>query len=302
MNNDEQQLINQFFERVSGEKTASPNTVGTASPLPPIDSEANQLINSNLQKYPEAGYRMTQMAIVQEAALVESQNRIRQLEWQLQQMQQQIQQLKQAQAQSSQPRSGGFLGGLFGGGNRSQTQMSPQSQQMPPGWGGNPNRPQPQTNQSMNTPYGQQQPPAVNYPPGYQRGMFNRGGDGFLGSALSTAAGVAGGMMAYNALSGLFGGHHAVNGAAPMSAADPNDPFAGTAGGSDPFTGEGTAVDPNFDAGNNSGAGFDNYADDGFSNSGNDTDWGNSGDSADWGSDDGGDWGGDDGGWGDDSF
>lgn len=292
MNNDEQQLINQFFERVSGKNLAASNTVGTANPLPPIDSEANQLINSNLQKYPEAGYRMTQMAIVQEAALVESQNRIRQLEWQLQQMQQQIQQLKQAQ--QNQPRSGGgFLGGLFGGGNSQQPQA--QSQQMPPGWGGNPNRPQSPQNQPMNMPYGQQQSPGVNYPPGYQRGMFNRSGNGFLGSALSTAAGVAGGMMAYNALSGLFSDHHAAGNMASMPAADSSDPFTGAAAGSDPFTDSGAAVDPNFDAGNNTGAGFDNS----FSDSGSDSGWGDFGDS---GADTGGDWGGDDGGWGDDSF
>ncbi len=38
--------------------------------------------------------------------------------------------------------------------------------------------------------------------------MFQRGGgSGFLGSALTTAAGVAGGVVAGNALMGLFSGH-----------------------------------------------------------------------------------------------
>jgi uncharacterized protein len=34
--------------------------------------------------------------------------------------------------------------------------------------------------------------------------MAQRGGSGFLGSALTTAAGVAGGMLAFNAIEGLF--------------------------------------------------------------------------------------------------
>lgn len=306
MNNDEQHLINQFFERVNGKNSTQPNSFGGTNQLPPVDPEADRLINDNFRKYPEAAYRITQMAVVQEAALVEAQNRIRQLEWQLQQMQQQIQQLQQTQQnQSSQQRSsGGFLGGLFGGGNRQQ------QSQMPPGWGGAaPNRPQ--QNPNMNASYGQQ-PPAVNYPPGYQRGMFNRGGNGFLGSALSTAAGVAGGMMAYNALSGLFSGHHGGGNLGATGVA--SDPFTGggadpfTDGGADPFTGGGTAVDPNFDAGNNDGgAGFDNgsYDNSDFGGSGSDADWGNSDDSgwgSDGGSDDSGDWGGDGGSWGDDSF
>ena len=38
--------------------------------------------------------------------------------------------------------------------------------------------------------------------------MFQRSGSGFLGSALTTAAGVAGGMVAGNALMNLFSGSH----------------------------------------------------------------------------------------------
>ncbi len=48
-------------------------------------------------------------------------------------------------------------------------------------------------------------PPPPQYPPNYQQGMFQqRGGSGFLGSALTTAAGVAGGVVAGNALMSLF--------------------------------------------------------------------------------------------------
>ena len=38
--------------------------------------------------------------------------------------------------------------------------------------------------------------------------MFQRSGSGFLGSALTTAAGVAGGLVAGNALMSLFSGSH----------------------------------------------------------------------------------------------
>jgi hypothetical protein len=42
--------------------------------------------------------------------------------------------------------------------------------------------------------------------------MFQRSGSGFLGSALTTAAGVAGGMMVSNALMGLFSPHPSYGG------------------------------------------------------------------------------------------
>lgn len=76
--------------------------------LPPVDPEADNYIAQEFQKYPEARYRITQMAVVQEAALVEAQNRIQQLQFQLQQAQQQLQ-----QAQQQKPASSGFLGGFL---------------------------------------------------------------------------------------------------------------------------------------------------------------------------------------------
>ncbi len=42
--------------------------------------------------------------------------------------------------------------------------------------------------------------------------MFQRSGSGFLGSALTTAAGVAGGLVAGNALMSLFSGSHGMGG------------------------------------------------------------------------------------------
>jgi hypothetical protein len=174
MTPEERDIIGKFVARVGGNAPASSAFPGSSSvpstqpALPPIDPEADRFIADQFSSHPEARYRITQMAFVQEAALAEAQNRIKRLEYDLQQAQTQI------QTQQSQPApSRGILGGLFGGGHSS-----------PP--------PQP-----------------TQYPPGYQPGMFQSGGgSGFLGSALTTAAGVAGGVLAADAISSMFAPHN----------------------------------------------------------------------------------------------
>jgi hypothetical protein len=203
MNQDERRIITEFVERVAG---AAPAAGGGApgSPwggsggaqarpnLPPVDREADALIVELFNKYPEARYRITQTAFVQEAALVEAQNRIRQLEWEVENAR------RQAQQAQSQRGGGGLFGGMFGGGQQ-QRPAAP----MPP-------------------------PPQPVYPPGYNPGMLQqqgRTGSGFLGTALTTAAGVAGGMVLGNMLmNSLSGGHGAAQAATPLA-------DAGTAGG-----------------------------------------------------------------------
>jgi len=252
MNNEERDLISRFVARVGGAPSGGGAFGGMSqSPsLPPIDPEADRFIADNFQRYPEARYRVTQMAVVQEAALAEAQNRIRQLEFQLQQAQGQLQ-----QAQQQRPAGGGGLfGGLFGGGARPQQQSAP-----PPGWG-------------QQQGYMPQAPQAA-YPPGYQPGMFqNRGGTGFLGSALTTAAGVAGGIMTANALEGLFS-HHDGGGfggdGSGFGGGETiiNNNYGDAAGGAgaDPFGGAGGDADPGFDAGDfgNDGGGG-GWGDDSF--------------------------------------
>ena len=177
MTDEERRIITTFVERVGGAAGAAPARPASpwgalgggaqppAQPLPPVDAEADRLIADLMARYPEARYRLTQMAFVQEAALVEMQNRIQQLEWEAEN--------NRRQAEAAQSRSG--LSGLFGGGARPAP--------MPP-------RPQPQ------------------YPPGYNPAMLQQGrsGPGFLGTALMTAAGVAGGMVLGNALMSAFSG------------------------------------------------------------------------------------------------
>jgi uncharacterized protein len=217
MTNEERDIIGQFIARVGGTSSqqsgfASGSVPATAQPaLPPIDREADTFIGQQFTQNPEARYRITQLAFVQEHALVEAQNRLRRLEWELQQARQAVQQAQQ-QAQQQAPRSGGGLfGGLFGG-NRQQS--APPQQGGPWGQSGGPMGGPGGAPMGGPGGYGyQQQPPPPQYPPNYQQGMFQRQGSGFLGSALTTAAGVAGGMVAGNALMNLFSGSHSGAGA-----------------------------------------------------------------------------------------
>ncbi|MBX6373747.1 MAG: DUF2076 domain-containing protein [Acetobacteraceae bacterium] len=201
MNDEERRIITAFVERISGVQPSGggqgagpwggsvPSTAAAQPqrpPLPPIDPEADRLIAELFQRYPEARYRITQFAFVTEAALIQAQNRIQELEWELENARRQA---EYAQASSQQARSGGgFLGGLFGGGGRPAAPPPP----MPP-------RPQP-----LMPPAGAATPQMLQ-----QSAMGpGRSGPGFLGTALTTAAGVAGGMVLGNALMSMFSGGH----------------------------------------------------------------------------------------------
>lgn len=239
MTNEERDIISRFVARVGGspEQGFGAPPAGSQVPaLPAVDPDADRFISDQFSQHPEARYRITQMAFVQEAALAEAQNRIRRLEWELQQAR--SQQQGQGQPQGGAP-SRGFFGSLFGGGQQQAGQAPGGFQGQPQGYGRPPG-------------YGQQQyqsPPQPQYPPGYQPGMLQQrsgGGSGFLGSALTTAAGVAGGMVAGNALMGLFsghegggfgggGGHETVNETINNYGTDPS-----AAGGADPWAGAGT--------------------------------------------------------------
>jgi len=236
MTNEERELITRFIERVAAPQAQAGVGGSGAPPLPPIDREADALIADLFNRYPEARYRITQMAFVQEHALVEAQNRIDRLQWELQQLRQQAQQSAGsgyqqaggspwgagAQQPPPQPQqSRGFFGNLFGGGSR---QAPPQYASAPP-------------------------PPQ--YPPNYNPGLFQQQGPGFFGSALRTAAGVAGGVVAADALMNLFSGHHGGLGGVggfgtPASAAEAiGSPWAdaGPQQGGDPYDAGGAPKD-----------------------------------------------------------
>jgi uncharacterized protein len=228
MTNEERDIISQFIARVGGAPAPSgfapagsvPAT--QAAPLPPVDPEANTLIGQMFQRFPEAAYRMTQLAFVQEQGLIQAQSRIAEMDAELHRARQAVQ---QAQQQAQPQQSSGFFGNLFGGG-RPAAPPPPN----PGPWGAQPGMPPQAAPQGYAPPPPGYAPPPPQYAPGYQPGMFQRGGSGFLGSALTTAAGVAGGMVVGGMLSNMLtGGHHMGGGWGDQSGGMAGGPWGGGA-------------------------------------------------------------------------
>jgi len=184
MNSEEQTLIDGLFGRI---KQAE-------DPSQPRDAQAQARIEEHLRQQPAAPYYMAQAILVQEAALkrLDEQNKQLQAE------------LKQARAQAEAPRagsnSGGFLSSIFGSGARNpEPAPQPQQLQRPPapaasggGWR-EPSAP------------GFSQPQAAQ--PGFGAAPARGGASSFLGGAMQTAAGVAGGVLLAQGVSSLFNHH-----------------------------------------------------------------------------------------------
>ena len=141
------------------------------------DTDAEAQIKSHLARQPAAPYYMAQALLIQEAAIKRLDQRVRELEAQA------------AEAQRQRAGNGGFLSGLFGGG---QPYTTPQPAQRPAGWG--------ETRFSQNGPAAAAAPAAM---PGAAPAAQ---GGGFMRGALQTAAGVAGGVMVADLLTNMF--HH----------------------------------------------------------------------------------------------
>ncbi|TWH76568.1 hypothetical protein LX59_00608 [Azomonas agilis] len=176
MQSQEQQLIDGLFNRV---KEAEQQTGAR-------DVQAETHIQQRLREHPAAPYYMTQVILIQEAALKQLDQRVKDLEAQ-------VNQLQQAQPR---PSSGGFLSGLFGGGSstpapQNNTAVAPANQ----GWG-QPARPAPGSSlfggAGASRGWGQPAAPAAS------------GGGGFMAGAMQTALGVAGGMLLAQTISNLF--------------------------------------------------------------------------------------------------
>ena len=187
MNSEEQTLIDGLFSRLQQAETEAA----------PRDALAEARIKEHLTRQPAAGYFMTQAILVQEAALKSLDEQNKQLTQQVKQLQAELQ---SAKAQSAPPASsgGGFLSSIFGGSSPrpAPTQSAPASTG---GW----REPAPQ--QNFGAPAPQQNFGAP--PPGYgQQQAAPAAGSSFLGGALKTAAGVAGGVMLAQGISSLF--HH----------------------------------------------------------------------------------------------
>jgi uncharacterized protein len=146
------------------------------------DPDAEALLEDGLARDPDALYKLAQTVLIQNMALEQARA-------QMQRMQQQI-----APPAPQPARATSFLGGLF--------HRDPQPPYAP-GYGGQP----PQYQQPYSTPY-QGQPAYQAAPPAYYPPASPAGG-GFLRSAATTAAGVAGGMLAFEGIESLLhGGMH----------------------------------------------------------------------------------------------
>lgn len=167
MNSEEQTLIDGLFTRLQ----EAEHEGGLR------DTDAEAQIKSHLARQPAAPYYMAQALLIQEAAIKRLDQRVRELEAQA------------AEAQRQRSGNGGFLSGLFGGG---QPNTTPQPAQRPAGWG--------------EARFSQNAAAAAAAPTGMPGAAPVAQGGGFMRGALQTAAGVAGGVMVADLLTNMF--HH----------------------------------------------------------------------------------------------
>jgi len=196
MNSEEQTLIDGLFTKLKSAETASA----------PRDSEAEARIKEHLTQQPTAPYYMAQAIVVQEAAVNQLAQQLKERDEQIQKLQAELQQARSQASSAPAQSSGGFLSSIFGGGGSREPQAQPQqsfSQQRPVsppsggGWrDGGPSSPPP-----YNAPQG------ANYAAPQQPQQPAPRGGGFMSGALQTAAGVAGGVMLAQGLSSMFGNH-----------------------------------------------------------------------------------------------
>lgn len=238
MTPDERQLLSGLFDRV---RTASAQ---------PRDRDAETLINDAVRTQPYAPYLLAQTVIVQEQALRAANERLQHLEAR-------VQQLESGQSDSAGGTS--FLGGLgqsiFGGPDQPSRGSVPSAgnAQQPSGGGyapqGNPGY-SPQGNPGF-APQGG--------PWGQGAGAAPQGG-GFLKGALGMAAGVAGGALLGNAISGLFRGNPYGIGAG-MPGLGGGYPGGGETIVNNYYENDGPPGDAGGDYGPGDGGGFDQSAD-----------------------------------------
>jgi uncharacterized protein len=178
MTPEERDLVNGLFARLK------------AADSPDKDPEAAELIRGNVTAFPAAPYLLAQTVLVQEQALNGAQARIAALEKEL------------ADAHASRPaQSTSFLGGLrqaFGVGGVTAPAASQSSSGS--SWATRAGAAAPPAYQPQQQQWAQ---PTYAPPPAYGAGYGS--GGGFLRSALSTAAGVAGGALMFEGIERMLG-------------------------------------------------------------------------------------------------
>ncbi|WP_139668330.1 DUF2076 domain-containing protein [Pseudomonas sp. F16(2018)] len=176
MNTEEQTLIDGLFGRL---KQAE-------DPAQPRDAQAQARIEEHLRQQPAAPYYMAQAILVQEAAIKRLDEQNKHLEAELKQA--------RAQLEASRPSGSGsgFLSSIFGAGAR------------------NPEPQRPVAPASTSTGGWREPAPQAYSPPPPQQGFgaaptpARSGASSFLGGAMQTAAGVAGGVLLAQGISSLF--------------------------------------------------------------------------------------------------
>ncbi len=158
----EQQMLESFAGRIAN------------TPAPQKDAEADALIRDRIGSKPDALYILTQTALIQEIALNQANQRLHDLQQQL-----------NDQAGAPQTQHTSFLGRLFGSSTPPQQTYSQSQYAAPP--------PPPQ--------YAQQPQYAPQYAP------MPGSGSSFLRSAAQTATGVAAGALAFEGIEALLGHH-----------------------------------------------------------------------------------------------
>lgn len=182
MNTEEQTLIDGLFGRI---KQAE-------DPSQPRDAQAQARIEDHLRQQPAAPYYMAQAILVQEAAIKRLDEQNKQLEAELKQARAQLEATR-----SSNSSSGGFLSSIFGAGTRNpEPVQQPQRPAAPASGGGGWREP---------SAPGFSQPPVQQ--PGFGAAPARSGASSFLGGAMQTAAGVAGGVLLAQGISSLFNHH-----------------------------------------------------------------------------------------------
>lgn len=251
MTPDERRLIQDLFDRM--------RAMGRIDK----DRDAEALIHQLVNAHPDSLYMMVQNVIVQEQALAQSEQRMQELEAE-------IQALRRPEPQQGAGGGGSFLGGLFGG------QAGRAAPAASAGFGGQRGGAVPS--------YGAEAPRQSPWGStgGSQSGGFQgtstpqqpvpqqpaRSGGGFLSGAMSTAAGVAGGMLAANAIGSMLGGGHGggglFGGGAASHQTQGNTPLPGpqqdhtqTASADDGLTEEDYDIDTADDGGGDVGGGDD---------------------------------------------
>ncbi|CUX09770.1 DUF2076 domain-containing protein [Agrobacterium fabrum] len=193
MSPEESQLLKGLFDRT---KTASAT---------PRDREAETLIADAVRDQPAAPYYLAQAVIVQEKGLEAAAAHIKQLE-------DRIHALESGGNAPQAAAQGGFLSSIFGTGQPQPPAPAPAPAAAPGSW----------RNDTAGQTAGPWGAPAAQQSAGpwsQQPAAVGRSGGGFLQGALGTAAGVAGGMLLANSLSGIFGSH--------MSSLGLGSPFGG---------------------------------------------------------------------------